>query len=110
MNIESLLESVKILVSVSIFFVWVVRYSNIVEEFNIYRLPNWLRDTTGILKLSFATMLLSSDSKVISLGASGIIILMLFAQIIHLKSKSLLIKRIPSMILIILSLAILYNL
>ena len=31
----------------SIFFVWIVRYANIVEEFKQFRLPDWLRDLSA---------------------------------------------------------------
>ena len=47
-------DGLKILVGVSILFVWVVRYHNIVEEFKLYHLPDWLRDLVGILKITFA--------------------------------------------------------
>ena len=50
--------SLQALVAASIFFVWVVRYGNIIEEFKQYRLPDWVRDVVGILKLTFALMLL----------------------------------------------------
>ena len=40
------------LVAASIFFVWVVRYNNIIQEFKQYGLPHWLRDLVGVLKLS----------------------------------------------------------
>jgi uncharacterized membrane protein YphA (DoxX/SURF4 family) len=46
------------LVAASIFFVWVVRYDNIIQEFKQYGLPDWLRDWVGILKLTFALLLL----------------------------------------------------
>ena len=51
--------------SIAIFFVWVVRYENIRKEFDDYNLPTWLRDLTGILKLSFAWMLHSSDPRIV---------------------------------------------
>jgi hypothetical protein len=50
-----MLLATKILVVTSIFFVWVVRYENIVKEFEEYGIPAWVRDLTGILKLTFAT-------------------------------------------------------
>ena len=46
------LEFLKVFVAVSIFFVWVPRYHNIVEEFKTYQYPDWLRDIVGILKLT----------------------------------------------------------
>ena len=62
-SLDILIELIKVISSVAIFFVWVVRYENIRKEFNEYNLPTWLRDLTGILKLSFALMLHSFRSK-----------------------------------------------
>ena len=44
-------EVFKIIILISILYVWVVRYQNIVDEFNSYKLPSWLRDLVGILKI-----------------------------------------------------------
>ena len=57
----NLQEILSILVFGSILFVWVVRYSNIKDEFKSFNLPKWLRDLVGILKLSFAIMLLNDN-------------------------------------------------
>ncbi len=46
------------LVAASSFFVWVVRYDNLIQEFKQYALPDWLRDLAGILKMSFSLLLL----------------------------------------------------
>ena len=43
------LEFLKVFVAVSIFFVWVPRYHNIVEEFKTYQYPDWLRDIDFIV-------------------------------------------------------------
>ena len=51
---HSVIYALKTIVAGSIFFVWVVRYREIIEEFKVYELPTWLRDLVGILKLSFA--------------------------------------------------------
>lgn len=91
----------KALVAGSIFFVWVVRYQNIVEEFRVYGLPSWLRDLVGILKLSFVLMLFSVDFKINILGSSGIAGLMLAALITHLRIKNPFYKMLPSMSLMI---------
>ena len=39
-----IVEPLKIIVTVAIFFVWFVRYENIKKEFNEYGYPNWFRD------------------------------------------------------------------
>lgn len=70
--------SLQALVAASVFFVWVVRYDNIVHEFQAYRLPDWLRDLVGILKLTFALMLLIGIERgqFAVIGGIGIALLM----------------------------------
>ena len=84
----NIVEALKIISSVAIFFVWVVRYDNIKKEFVEYNLPTWVRDIVGILKLSFATMLQFSNEEVVKIGALGISVLMLGAVVTHLRLKS----------------------
>ena len=79
LNLPNILEILCILVFGSIIFVWVVRYKNIKDEFKTFNLPKWLRDLVGILKLSFAIMLLNDNLEFIRLGAVGIAILMVAA-------------------------------
>ena len=87
-NLVNILEALKIISSVAIFFVWVVRYDNIKKEFVEYNLPSWVRDLVGILKLSFATMLQFSNQEIVKIGALGICVLMLGAVVTHLRLKS----------------------
>ncbi len=105
-----MLLATKILVATSIFFVWVVRYENIVIEFKEYGIPGWLRDLTGILKLSFAAMLLfgHQDSHLPIIGSLGIVALMACAQVVHIRADTAGFRRVPSMVLLILSAAIGY--
>ncbi len=106
---SSLVDMVKIMVFSSVFFVWVVRYQNIVEEFRYYNYPNWLRDIVGILKLSFAGMLISSNTQLVMTGSLGIMLLMMAAIVTHLRVKNPFSKMIPSMTLFSLCLFILLN-
>jgi uncharacterized membrane protein YphA (DoxX/SURF4 family) len=96
------------LVAASIFFVWVVRYENIVEEFRHYRLPNWLRDLVGILKLTFALLLLLGITRhlLALVGSVGIAALMVCAWVVHLRVKNPVSKMLPALTLLVLSLAI----
>ena len=87
-NLVNIIEALKIISSVAIFFVWVVRYDNIKKEFVEYNLPSWVRDLVGILKLSFATMLQFSNQEVVKIGALGISVLMLGAVVTHFRLKS----------------------
>mgnify|MGYP006244520793 FL=1 len=107
-SLDILIEIIKIVSSVAIFFVWVVRYENIRKEFDDYNLPTWLRDLTGILKLSFAWMLHSSDSRIVVAGSSGITLLMLAAVVTHVRLKSTFRRYIASVTMLLLSITILY--
>lgn len=107
---NTLLLAMKILVATSIYFVWVVRYDNILKEFKEFGLPEWLRDLTGILKMSFAAMLLfgSLDNTLTGLGSIGIAGLMLCAQATHARTGTALFRRLPSLALLGISLFIFY--
>lgn len=87
-SIEILIEALKIIAAVAVYFVWVVRYDNIKKEFSDYKLPKMFRDLIGILKISFTVMLQFDDSNLIIIGSLGIVILMLGAVATHLKVKN----------------------
>ena len=89
-------DGLKILVGVSIFFVWVVRYQNIIEEFKLYHLPDWLRDLVGVFKITFAVMLQTTSAYLVLLGSGGIALLMAAALITHFRMKTSYVKRLPS--------------
>lgn len=109
MNTELIVTVLKIVISTALFFVWVVRYDNIITEFRRdYNYPDWLRDLTGIVKLSCAVMLLSTKPELNSVGLQGIILLMCFAILTHIRVKSAFRKVIPSIALIMLCLVLLY--
>ena len=97
--------SLQALVAASIFFVWVVRYGNIIEEFKQYGLPGWVRDVVGILKLTFALMLLIGIERVPFALASGVGIALLMgcAVFTHMRVKNPLFKMLPSLTLLMLS-------
>jgi hypothetical protein len=107
---HTILLGTKILVAASIFFVWVVRYENIVTEFKEYGIPAWLRDLTGILKLAFATMLFfgQQDLALPIVGSFGIVALMGCAQAVHIRADTARFRRVPSLVLLMLSAAIGY--
>lgn len=107
---NTLLLSIKILAATSIYFVWVVRYDNILKEFKEFGLPDWLRDLTGILKMTFAAMLLFGfqDPALNIIGSLGIAGLMLCAQVTHFRKTTNLFRRLPSLVLLTIALVIFY--
>ena len=107
-HISALLTMCKTILSISIFFVWVVRYKNITEEFKGYYYPYWFRDFTGILMLSFSAMIMKNKTELIILGCLGIIIQMLGALWTHHMVHNPLRKTIPAFAVLGLCLFILY--
>ncbi|MDQ6626692.1 MAG: DoxX family protein [Verrucomicrobiota bacterium] len=95
-------------IAASIFFVWGVRYENIVTEFKEYRLPDWLRDFVGIAKITCAILLLIGIDRprAAMLGSLVIALLMGGAFVTHLRVKSPFLKMLPCVVLLFLSLAV----
>ena len=88
LDLNFIVEALKIVVTVAIFFVWFIRYDNIRKEFRAYGFPRWFRDLVGILKISFTVMLQFDDNNLVVIGSLGIIILMLGAVATHIKVKN----------------------
>jgi uncharacterized membrane protein YphA (DoxX/SURF4 family) len=105
---HALTISLQALVAASIFFVWVVRYANIIQEFKQYGLPDWLRDLVGILKMTFALMMLIGiERRTFAVaGGIGIAILMGAAFVTHLRVKNPVFKMLPSLTLLVFSVVI----
>ena len=111
MDILFIVEILQIITAASILFVWVVRYGNIITEFQQYQLPAWLRDMVGIIKISLAIMLLVGvyNEKFKIVGSSGLILLMLAAFLTHIKVKNQFYKALPSLTLLTFSTIILLS-
>lgn len=93
---SELITFLNISVAVSIFFVWVIRYKNIISEFKEYNYPEWFRDFIGIIKLIFAGILISQTTYLYLVASFGVVILMAAAVITHFKVKHPMYKVVPS--------------
>ena len=109
MTIDSIILGLKIILSASIFFVWVVRYKNIIKEFAEYNFPNWFRDCLGIVKLTFCGILISGNGELIQFAAGSMAILMLAAFLTHIKFKHTMIQTIPSISLLLICIVLFLN-
>jgi uncharacterized membrane protein YphA (DoxX/SURF4 family) len=105
---HALTISLQALVAASVFFVWVVRYANIIQEFKQYGLPDWLRDLVGILKMTFSLMLLIGIERrpFAVAGGIGIAVLMGAAFVTHLRVKNPVFKMLPSLTLLVFAVVI----
>ena len=99
LNLLDFIFILKVIIAISIFFVWVIRYPNIVKEFEQYNLPTWLRDLTGIIKLTLAFMLVTGLSKFVIASSSFFCFMMLCAIVVHILNKNPLFKMIPALTL-----------
>ena len=100
---------IKVIVLVSVLFVWVIRYDNIIKEFQDYKLPAWLRDLVGIMKITCVYLINFSTPEMARFGAAVLAFLMGSAMITHLRVKNPIFKMLPSTILFTISLVIYFN-
>jgi hypothetical protein len=105
---DQLVIASQIVVAVSVLFVWVFRFENIVTEFKHYGLPDLVRSMVGASKIAMATLLLAGIwfPPLVFYPALVMTFLMICAQYFHFKVKNPWSKHAPSLVLLILSLVI----
>ena len=98
----------QIIVALSIVYVWIFRFDNIVTEFKQYGLSDLIRSVIGAAKIALATLLVAGIwyPSLILVPALLMAFLMLSAQYFHFKTGNPWQKHIPSLILLILCLFI----
>jgi hypothetical protein len=110
-NMNSLIVGIQILIAVSVWMVWVLRFDNIVKEFEHFGYPTWFRSLVGALKISLAALLIAGIwfPPLVFYSAVSMAILMVGAQLTHLRVKNPMTKFIPSFVLLTLSLVVAYS-
>ncbi len=95
-------------VALSILYVWVFRFDNIVKEFNQYGLSELVRSIVGTSKIALSTLLVAGIWYPDLVIVPGVLLafFMLAAQYFHFKVGNPWQKRIPSLLLLILCLFI----
>ena len=98
----------QVIVALSIVYVWVFRFDNIVKEFNQYGLNNLTRSLVGSAKIASSTLLVAGIwyPDLVLIPALLIAFLMLSAQYFHFKVGNPWLKHVPSLFLLILCLFI----
>ena len=101
---EELTKLVQMTLSISVAYVWVFRYHNVVEEFKKFGLSDLTRNFVGATKISLATLLVVGIwySSLVFIPSVLMGLFMIAAQYFHFKTRNPFIKRIPSLILLIL--------
>jgi hypothetical protein len=102
---EYLIPALQLAVAFSVAFVWIFRYHNVVAEFKQFGLSDVVRNAVGAAKTALATMLVMGIwyPPVIPFAAGGMALFMLVAQFFHVKAGNPFIKKLPSLILLLLS-------
>jgi hypothetical protein len=105
---EKLSIIAQLIIAISVAYVWVFRFDNIVIEFKQYGLSNLTREMVGASKIALATLLVAGIwySSLVLIPALLMAFLMLSAQYFHFKVNNSWQKRVPSLLLLILSLFI----
>jgi DoxX-like family len=98
----------QLIVALSILYVWVFRFDNIVKEFNQYGLSELTRSIVGSSKIALSTLLVAGIwyPDLVLIPALLLAFFMLSAQYFHYKVGNPWQKRMPSLLLLILCLFI----
>ena len=105
---ENILILSQLVIAFSVLIVWVVRYENIVLEFEQYQLSALTRNFVGALKISLSTILVLGIwyNELLFFSSLLMAFLMICAQYYHFKFKNPIHKFIPSFLLLLVSLFI----
>ncbi len=101
-------NAAQIIVALSIFYVWIFRFENIVKEFKQYGLNDLTRTIVGSSKIALSTLLIAGIwyPDLVLIPALAIAFLMVAAQYFHFKIGNPWNKHLPSLLLLILCLFI----
>jgi len=101
---EKLTIVVQITLAISVAYVWIFRFHNVLEEFKKFGLSDLTRNLVGATKIALATLLVVGIwcSSFVFIPSIIMGLFMIAAQYFHFKAKSPFIKRMPSLILLIL--------
>jgi len=102
---ENLIKLAQMTVAISVAYVWIFRFHNVVKEFNQFGLGDLTRNLIGATKISLATLLVVGiwHSSLVLIPSVLMGLLMIGAQYYHFKISNPFIKHLPSLILLILS-------
>jgi hypothetical protein len=102
---ENLINLAQMVLALSVAYVWIFRYDNVVKEFRQFGLNDLTRNFVGTTKIALATLLLAGIwyPSLVQIPSLLMGLFMISAQYFHFKIKNPFIKHLPSLILLILS-------
>ncbi len=101
---EELIKLAQLAVAISVAYVWVFRFHNVLKEFSQFGLSDLTRNFIGVTKISLATLLVAGiwHSSLVIIPSILMGLLMIGAQYFHFKARNPFIQRLPSLILLVL--------
>jgi len=101
---ENLLSLTQMVLALSVAYVWIFRFDNVVKEFKQFGLNDITRNFVGASKIALATLLVAGiwHSSLVQIPAVLMGLFMISAQYFHFKIKNPFIKHLPSLLLLIL--------
>ena len=101
---ENLVIIAQMVLALSVAYVWIFRYNNVVKEFKQFGLNDITRNFVGASKIALATLLVAGiwHSSLVQIPAVLMGLFMISAQYFHFKIKNPFIKHLPSLLLLIL--------
>lgn len=96
---------VQVIIAISVAFVWILRMHNVEREFRQFGLSLKVRSFVGFSKTALATLLIVGVwySEFTFYAAVGMAFFMLAAQYFHWNAKNPIAQKIPSFVLLVLS-------
>lgn len=96
----------QLIIAVSVCYIWIFRFDNIILEFKQYQLPDVVRNLVGASKIALSTLLVAGIwyPALVLIPALLMAFLMVSAQYFHFKVKNPWIKHLPSFVFLVLSL------
>ena len=107
---HTLAVALQLVIAASILFVWIAHFPVVVQEFDEYNLPEWVRSSVGAAKIATSTLLVAGIwyPSLVFVPALIMAFLMLAAQYFHFKVRHPFIKYVPSFLLLLASLFVAY--
>ena len=101
---EVFLKLLQLTVALSVAYVWIFRYQNVLKEFEQFGLSDLTRNLVGATKISLATLLVAGIwyPSLVLIPSCLMGLLMISAQYFHFKISNPYIKHLPSLILLVL--------
>ncbi len=101
---EYIIKLTQVTIAISVAYVWIFRFENVLKEFKQFGLSDITRNFVGATKICLATLLLVGIwfSSFVFITSILMGFFMIAAQYFHFKIKNFFIKHLPSLILLIL--------